>query len=436
VASGDATRTRAAQAGKSQGGVYYVPVLCTALVLRVLLAIAVVKGDPRLWFFNQASEYGCLAQSMLAGHGYASPFCGSTGPSAFLAPGYPALVALAFRIFGAYSVQAAAALITLQIVFGLLSVLALMLLAERLLGRSSANVAGLICAVSPPMMWLPVLFWETSLSLLLLLGLLLAALHCVNRPRWQNWIALGIYCALAMFVNPSLLLTFAGVLVWTAWQMHGASRRGPVLAALAWCIVFSIWPIRNAYRLHAFVPLRTNLGYELWQGNRPGSDGSFSPELHPNASMDEYKRYARIGEVAYMREKSQLAMATIEAGKMRFLRLSLRRFAQFWLNLDRHGSSVILTANIACTSLMSLVGLVLLIRRRATIGYLLAIPFVVLPAPYYLTHADFRFRLLLDPLALLLTTFVLRECWRLVRRNIGGENANLEAGRPKAYPRN
>jgi len=424
----------------SQGRVYYLPILCTALVLRVVLAIAVAKGDPRLWFFNQASEYGCLAQSMLAGHGYASPFCGTTGPSAFLAPGYPVLVTLAFKTFGAYSVRAAAALITLQIVFGLLTVLALMLLAKRLLGSVSANMAGLLCAVSPPMMWLPVLFWETSLSMLLLTGLLLAALYCLDQPRPRNWIALGIYCAIAMFVNPSLLLTFVGVLMWTAWQKKGASRSGPLLAVLAWCVAFSIWPIRNEYRLNAFVPLRTNLGYELWQGNRPGSDGVFSPEFHPNASTAEYERYARLGELAYMREKSTLAMAAIRADKPRFLRLSLGRFARFWFNIDRHGNSALLTANMGFTSLMSVVGLGLLMRRRPDIAWLLAIPFVVLPAPYYLTHADFRFRLLLDPLALLLTTFVLQEAMSFVRArvrraDIGKESGDFAADPRKAYPR-
>ena len=393
----------------SPGRVYYLAILGIALLLRGLILIPAAKGDPRWWFFNQASEYGCLAQSMLAGHGYGSPFCGATGPSAFLAPGYPLLVAAAFRLFGAYSVQAAAALIGVQVLFGVMTVLIVTLIANRLLGSTAANVAGSLCAISPPAVCLPILFWETSLSTLLLTGAVLLALLCVERPRNWRWLGFGVYCATAMFVNPSLLLTFAAVLVWMAWQ-NGTSRlRSPMLAMMTWCMIFSIWPIRNAYRMHAFIPLRTNLGYELWQGNRPGSDGAFAVALHPNTSNEEYARYADLGEAAYMHEKSELAIAAIKADKPRFVRLSVERFRKFWINSVDSKSSSLLAINIAFTSVMSAVGLGLLCLRRNPVAWLLAIPFVVLPAPYYLTHADFRFRLLLDPLAILLTAYVFKE---------------------------
>lgn len=400
---------------RSSGKIHYGAILGVAFALRGLMVLAFAKGDPRSWFFNQASEYGCLAQSMLSGHGYASPFCGSTGASAFLAPGYPMLVATIFALFGSYTIHAALALVALQMLFGVLIVWTLMLLAKRLLGSRVANIAGTLCAISPPAVCLPVLFWETSLSVLLLTGVVLAALYCVARPRPRNWTAVGLYCAIAMFINPSLLLTFLAVLFWMIWKSRKLRSTGPVLALVTWLVVYSIWPIRNAHALHAFVPLRTNMGYELWQGNRAGSDGTFTFALHPNANNDEYGRYAKVGELAYMKEKSNLAMAAIKADKIRFARLSLKRFAKFWLNTTNYWSSEVLTLNIAFTSLMSLVGLGLLFRRRPAMAWLLAIPFVILPAPYYLTHADFRFRLLLDPLAMLLAAFVFEECWSIAR---------------------
>ena len=391
------------------GRVYYSAILGLALLLRSSIVIPALKGAPRWWFFNQASEYGCLAQSLLAGHGYSSPFCGSTGPSAFLAPGYPLLVAAVFHLFGAYSLHAAAALIGLQILFGVMVVLAVMLIAKRLLGSASANIVGALCAISPPAVCLPILFWETSLSMLLLTGVILLAMRCVERRDNLPWVVFGAYCALAMFVNPSLLLTFAAVLIWMTWQSGTSRMRGPALALLTWCVIFSIWPIRNAYRLHAFIPLRTNLGYELWQGNRPGSDGTFTAALHPNTSDEEYARYAELGETGYMREKSDLAIEAIKADKPRFLKLCAERFIKFWVNSVESKSSSLLSLNIAFTSLMGAVGLGLLFWRKNSAAWLLALPFAVLPAPYYLTHADFRFRLLLDPLAILLTTYVYRE---------------------------
>jgi hypothetical protein len=356
---------------------------------------------------------------MLSGHGYASPFCGSTGPSAFLAPGYPLIVTAAFRLFGPYSAGAAMALIALQIAFGALLVLALMLLSKRLFGAKVATLAGLFCAASPTIMWLPVLFWETSLSALLLTGVFVVALYCVDRPARHNWAGFGLYCALAMFVNPSLLTTFAAVLLWTAWKCGRGGRIGPAIAALTFCVVFSVWPVRNALRMHAFVPLRSNLGYELWQGNQAGSDGRFARYSHPNASDDEYRRYAEIGEVAYMREKSEQAMAAVRADKIRFLKLTIARFARFWTNAGSDHFPDLLTQDLLFTTLMSVIGLGLLARRRPDLAGLLAIPYALFPAPYYLTHADYRFRLLLDPLALLLTAYVLRECVHLARARSG-----------------
>jgi hypothetical protein len=394
--------------------VYYAAILSGALALRLLMVCSVAKGDPRFWFFNQASEYGCLAQSMLSGHGYASPFCGSTGPSAFLAPGYPLLVTAIFRLFGSYSVSSAAVLILLQTIFCELTVLVVILLAKRILGTTFANRAGILYAISPPALGLPVLFWETSLSMLLLTGVILAAIGCVDHPRIRNWIAFGAYCAAAMLINPSLFPTFFAVLGWMAWRSK-AHWRGAAFAFVTWCALYSVWPIGNQIRMHAFIPMRTNLGYELWQGNQLGSDGAFNFALHPNASDYEYSHYARVGEINYMHEKMVLAVAGIEADKMRFARLSLTRISKFWVNTTEYRFSSMLTLNIAMTSLMGVAGLVLLLRRRSSFGYLLTIPFAVLPLPYYLTHADFRFRLLLDPLAMVLTVLVIEECLMLFR---------------------
>ena len=349
----------------------------------------------------------CLAHSILTGRGLSSPFGGSTGPSAFLAPAYPLLVALVYRIFGPSTTGSAVALTALQTLFGVLTVLMVMLVAERLFGRRTANMAGLLCAVSPTMVWLPALFWETSLSALLLIGVLGFALRCVDRPSTSTWLGIGAYCAFALFVNPALLITFLAVGVWLAYQTKDLSRRGPLLAIATCALLFAIWPIRNAIELHAFVPLRSNLGYELWQGNRPGSQGFFTQELYLNANRDEYTRFAALGELSYMHEKSALAFAAIGADPVRFVRLSLKRCAIFWTALGGHGISLVVITEITLSSMGAIGGLFVLFRRPRHGGGLLVIPFLIFPLPYYLTHPDFRFRLLLEPIALLLTAWLL-----------------------------
>lgn len=387
-------------------------VLSLALVLRALAMMLMFRSDPRLWFYNQASELHCLAQSVLSGRGLSSPFGGATGPSAFLAPGYPLLVALVYRLFGMETAVSAAVLAALNVVFGVVTVLTLMLAARRLFGNRAAYLAGTLCAISPTMLFLPALFWETSLSTLFLTGILAFALRCRDFAKTSNWIAMGAYCGLAMLFNPALLVTFAGVGLWAAYKGRGVFRSGPWLAAAACAVVFAAWPIRNAAVLHAFVPLRSNLGYELWQGNRPGSRGFFTHDIYLNANQEEYSRYAAAGELPYMREKSAIAVAAIKRDPIRFARLTLKRAGAFWTALGGSGISSAVIGEITLASLLGAAGLVAMLARRREGGGLLLIPFLLFPLPYYITHPDFRFRLLLEPIALMLSGWVLQECWR------------------------
>ncbi len=396
----------------SPGRLHLLPILTLAFLLRVTMSLAMAKGDPNLWFYNQASELGCIAHSINTGHGFASPFCGVTGPTAFLAPGYPLLVALTFRLFGEYSAASTATLISMQLLFGLLILVALMLLTRRVFGARTANIAGTICAVSPTMVWLPVLFWETSLSILFLTSALALAIHCIDSPKRSNWAAMGLLCALAILVNPALMLTLAAILLWIVWQTHAAkqSLAHPALTVAVATLVFAPWPIRNQAVLHTFIPLRSNLGYELWQGNHPGSNGGFSPDLHLNVNRIERSRYIELGEVAYMREKSAQAMSAIEADPARFAQLSLGRFARFWTGVTVRKNSAVVIASLSLTTVLAIVGLLLLLRTQPAFAVLLALPFLIFPLPYYLTHADFRFRLLLDPIAIMLGSYAL-QCW-------------------------
>src|SRR5271165_1653851 len=50
--------------------------------------------------FSFGWEIGRIAYSIATGRGFSSPFGGETGPSAWTAPVYPYIVALAFRLFG------------------------------------------------------------------------------------------------------------------------------------------------------------------------------------------------------------------------------------------------------------------------------------------------------------------------------------------------
>jgi hypothetical protein len=384
-------------------------ILGLALVLRLGVVSAVLFYYPRGWLFSKAPDLGFLAQSLSSGRGLSSPFGGSTGPTAFLAPGYPALLALIFHIFGSYSFASSAALLITQTSFAVLTIAVIMHIAYQLSGPTTANLAGFVWAVSLPLIWIPAIPWETGLSTLLLAGMLDLAMQCVNKAGKGLWILIGGSCGVAMLVNPSLLLALFSMAAWAVYRSRSLSRAGPWLGLLVFVAVYAPWPMRNARVLHAFIPLRSNFGYELWQGNHAGGTGNFDATREPLQNRQEYANYAAIGEVAYMRSKSQIARTYIRAHPGDFVRLSCRRMLRFWTGNGYEVNSGVVAFYASFISLLGLSGLVVLCKQRNTLATLFLLPILLLPLPYYITHPDFRFRLLLDPQLTILSAYAVTQ---------------------------
>jgi len=377
-----------------------------ALVLRAAVAAMVATSHSSDWFFGQTTELGLLAESLRAGHGLSSPFGGDTGPSAFLCPGYPVIVAAVFAIFGTYSFSSEVVMMSLQLIFGVATVVVLMLLTRRVFGVKAATIAGVIAALCPPALFLPTLFWETSLSVLLATILFAVSFRSAEDPSASNWLWMGLTAAASLLVNPSLLPIVLCCFAWAIYRTRAGSMIGPAIGVLL-CVALSMpWAVRNSRRLHAFIPLRSNLGYELWQGNRPGSDGFFLADLHPNVNAVEFQRYEALGEVGYMHEKLEIARKLILNNPGRFTVLSAKRTYYFWAGIGRHSSSAVVVY-ITATSVLGFVGLILLWRQNRALAAYFLFPLMLFPLPYYITHPDYRFRLVIDPILVALAAYAL-----------------------------
>ncbi|HEY0757654.1 MAG TPA: glycosyltransferase family 39 protein [Acidisarcina sp.] len=415
-------------------------ILTLAAIGRLLVLRFILVHYPRGWLFSKGEELGFLGRVLALGQGFHSPFGGVTGPTAFLAPGYPFVISLFFRIFGIYSDRSAAAILLLHVIFSLITVALVVDVARWVGGTRVANLAGFYWALSPTLVWMPVIFWDTCASTMLLTGAVAVALRLGRRPSLALWMAAGLCSGLTLLINPSLFVALLAIGGWAVfangWPGVGASasrsasgpvsgraRRGspwlaPAAGLLVLAGVFAPWPIRNAVVLHAFIPFRSNLGYELWNGNQHGGNGCFVPALHPVLSRQQYREYASLGEVRYMEEKSALGKALIRAYPLEFVRVTAWRAPAFWLGLSQgeDGRSGLVVLHAAMTSCLGTAGLVLLFRRKRRLGWLFLLPLLVFPLPYYITHPDFRFRLLLDPLVTILAAYALTCGWRAYRR--------------------
>jgi Dolichyl-phosphate-mannose-protein mannosyltransferase len=388
-------------------------ILFLALVLRLAVVSMVLFRYPRNWLFSKSPDLVFLAQSLVSGRGLSSPFGGSTGPTAFLAPGYPAVLGLVFRLFGGYSFASGAVMMGLQTLFAVLTVATMMSVCSRLVGAPAAKLAGAFWAVSPPLIWLPAVLWETSLSILLLIGMVALALRCVDQRGATLWAVMGAYCGVAMLVNPSLMLSLLAIVGWTIYQTRPGWGYGPWMCLLVFLAVFAPWPIRNARVLHAFIPLRSNFGYEVWQGNHPGATGVFDQTIEPLGNKQEYSDYAAKGEVGYMRDKGTLARDYIRTHRGELIKLSAERVARFWTGAGFAVNSGVVELHAVLTSLLGLAGLVALCKQRRVEdrgrAALFLLPLLVFPLPYYITHAEFRFRLVLDPLLTILGAYAITQ---------------------------
>ncbi len=390
-------------------------VLAVALLMRLLVVWTVASHYPTTWFFRRGMEMGLLAKSVLAGQGLSSPFGVPTGPTAFIAPVYPLLVAAVFRVFGSDSAGSGLVIQSAQVLLNLLTILLMMRIARKLFGGRAALVAGLIWALSLPLIWMPTIFWETSLSASLLIGLLAWALRCGRQPSRGMWALLGLYAGFTALVNPALLLSVIAIVAWIAWQTREQAGKWPLMAVLVFAVVFAPWPIRNARVFHAFIPLRTTVGFELWMGNRPGATGYLQESVFPTFNKQELGDYRRMGEVAYCDHKSAMAKAYITSHPGTFVRMSLVRTFRFWSGTGTQDGSALFAAHALLTTVFGFAGLWLLFRsgRRAE-TVLFALPLLLFPLPYMITHAEFRYRIVIDPLLAVLAAYALVECYRSV----------------------
>lgn len=402
-------------------------VVALAGALRLTAAGSSLRGGGAAWFFHRGLEMGWLADSLLAGRGLSGPFGYATPPSAIIAPGYPLLVAAVFRVLGSRTLLSAVALIGISLAANLGAVALIMRLARRLFNRPAALAAGLFWACSLPLLWMPTIFWETSLSACMLLGVV--TLACEPQQARSRWFApaLGAGCAVAGLINPALLpsllavavcaVLFSGPRATAAALGESAPRRRAARAAvllLSFAVAFSPWVLRNAAVFHAFVPLRTTVGMELWMGNHAGADGFLDETLLPADNARERSLFLQGGELAYTAGKQTLALHWIADHPLAFAALSARRAGRFWAGTGSRGGSPVYMLHAMLTSVAGLAGLWLVWRRFGwRVGLPLALPLLLFPLPYFVTHAEFRYRLVIDPL---LTVLAAGACLALCRR--------------------
>jgi hypothetical protein len=399
-----------------------------------------IPGDALLLRFHQ--ETGNIAASLAAGKGFSSPFGRDTGPTAWVAPVYPLIVAGIFRLFGLETLPSFHAATFLNMLFSALACIPIFYAAKRVSTLGAASAAAWFWAVLPnavifPFEWI----WDTSLSALLAATLLWATLAVADSSRLRNWCGYGLFWGFALLTNPALGAALPFLLGWAAFR---AVKRGvvrlqvPALAACVAVLCCAPWTIRNYRVFRRFIPLRSNLGVEMYVGNNENY-GPHPPVWPFSITRErEIYRFFRIGEAAFMQEEMQKALRFMAANPGVEVRLTGERIVSFWLGTpspfaDFLSADLFLRFVAVCSFLLTagtIAGLALLFLARNEFAFPVAAFPLFFPLIYYLAHASLRFRHAIDPILVLVSAVAAAALVRTVFAVRLPERAQTETLRP------
>ena len=355
------------------------------------------------------NEVGNIAASLAHGNGFCCVFRQPTGPTAWVAPVYPLIVAAVFRVFGTFTLASFYATVILNSAFSALACVPLHFSARRVAGLPCAVLAAWLWGVSPggiiiPYAWI----WDTSLSAFLAALLLCLTLRLPDSPLLSTYTIYGLVWSLALLTNPSLGALLPFLLGWGLFRSSAPPPFKIKLAAASLAVIFLCclpWTLRNYTQFHRFIPIRSNFAFEFWSGNNE----IFDPESRTVNRITRYEQshlYATMGENAFFDDKWQKASNFVRSNPGLYARLCGRRIVATWFGSEspwgdfrRTDSSLarlLLGWNALIFPLM-LVGFVRLFLQRSPYLLPLASFPLVFPIAFYLVHTSLRHRHPIDP---------------------------------------
>ena len=367
--------------------------------------------------FSFGFEMGRIGRSLAEGHGFSSPFSGSTGPTAWEPPLYPLFIAGVFKLLGVYTRSSALVLLGINSLFSALTCIPIFRIARRCFSEKVAVWSAWIWAVLPNIIfWCTRWVWETSLATLLLTWIFWLTLTAEEREGWKPWIQFGLLWGITALINTSLLSFLPASGLWS-WQRRAKLGKpalgGVLLASVVFAACVAPWLIRNQRTFNEFIFIRSNFGVELRLGNGPGANGRWMEYLHPSQNVLQFRLYRQLGETAYAAQRKREALAYIREDWGSFARLSAIRFLYYWSGLPGPTGAVFegtLRNSLSLTSAaLAFWGLARALRQRRPGAWLFLWLVLCYPLVYYITFPHPRYRHPIEPELGILILYLISE---------------------------
>lgn len=362
--------------------------------------------------YPYALEVSSIAAHLARGQGFSSPFLSDTGPTAWVAPIYPLLVAAVFKLFGIYSTKSALVILGLQCLIAAATGVAIFALGRRTLGGRIGIWAAWIWTVSPiffrwPVSWI----WDFAASALLLATALVLSLDVAAKGERRIWLQLGSLWGCTALTNPALLSVLPFSLLYGILAENCGRRkrmRDAALSMILFLIIISPWAVRNMIVFGHPVFLRSNFWFEFHLGNYHYSNGMGYVGLHPGANPRQLAKYAEMGEQAYIQWAKTEGLNFVRRYPREFMDLTLHRTLWFWdgTPLLYQGQEWWRPWKFWPLSVTAWLGMIFLLTRRPR-GWLLYVAcMLIYPLPYYFVYPIAKYRYAIEPEMLLLSVFL------------------------------
>jgi 4-amino-4-deoxy-L-arabinose transferase-like glycosyltransferase len=398
-------------------------------VLASTIRITWVAWVDRVGFvLNDALMYHSNAVAITQGLGYRPP---QGGPSAQWTPGYSTVLSGLYRLFGTDPIVGE----LFNAVVGAVTVVALMLLVERMVDRRTAIVAGVTSTVMPGLiLWTDVLVTETLYTALFVTFLLVLSFA---RPTWRWLVLIGFVMGIGGLVRGEALTwgLLPIVLFWRDLPRLELVKRIGAIAAVV-VVVLLPWTIRNAIVMDAFVPVATNASQTLWTGhNERATGGQVYPTEEYYLQFPQDAPDRELESTKALRNDALEYMVTHPIDELRLIPLKLIHlnrgdsYALDWVNAapDAPPVSAVaverigVVADAAYYGLLTLtvLGMVMLGASfwGSRMGRVLTASFLTALFLYgFLYYGNYRYRLPYEPLMIVVTSTLLTRMWTSLRR--------------------
>jgi hypothetical protein len=346
-----------------------------------------IKGGGEMVSIGQS-----LAETGIYGHAFSMTM--NTGPTAVVAPLFPAYIGALIRLFGggmAWIILAAGVILVQGLHASLLPRLSRVVFGSAAPGICAAG----ICILLPVYSWMP--YWDAIYSATAVM------LFCLGTERLRvdrgirAPIAVALAAGLLALLNPNTLVISIS---WTAFLLYRRRttwRRATQFCGVGVAVILAVllpWVIRN-YARFGGLTFRTGLGMALYASNNDCATPSMISELwsgchnahHPFGSMADARLLIQLGEVEYDRTRMADAMAWMRAHSSRFASLTAQRIVEFWFPSLDYGLTGF---SIGLATLLFIPGF-LLMDRTPHWKWMAAV-FLIYPCVYYVVISDYRYR--------------------------------------------